>query len=390
MRVRAVVIGGGAIGTSCFYHLVQSGLRDVLLVEQAGLAAGSSGRSAAVVETQYLERGKIALCAHSMALVRRFETGYGLPFVHHGYLRLGHSAGDLERFRRSVGIQREYGMTDAVVLDRDGVRRVTPALHTDDLAGALFGPSDGYTDPVRLCELFVQLGRDGGGRVWQGRPVTGVRVRHGRVAGVTCGSEAIDCDLVVNATGAWARQLGRLLDVELPVDGYRRQIVIFTPPEPFSSPVPMVMDYVPGLEQEGLYFRDDTPGRLIAGLHWEGYGDRERPENPDAYRQDPDWDYAARVAELLSLRYPAASRFSVQGGWAGLYPLTPDSEPIVGELPGVPGFYNAIGAGGVGIQISPAVGAIVAELIATGKTTIVPTVEPYGIDRFQRPSNPNA
>jgi len=384
MRARAVVIGGGAIGTSCFYHLVRGGLRDVLLVEQAGLAAGSSGRSAAVVETQYLERGKIALCAYSMALVRGFEARHGLPFVHHGYLRLGHSAEDLERFRQSVAIQREHGMTDAVVLDRDGVRRAAPGLHADDLTGGLFGRSDGYIDPVRLCELFVELGEEGGGRVWQGRRVTGVRVRSGRVAGVTCGEEAIDCDLVVNATGAWARQLGRLLDVELPVDGYRRQIVIFTPPEPLPAPVPMVMEYVPGIEREGLYFRDDTPSRLIAGLHWEGYGDWERPENPEAYRQDPDWDYSARVAELLSARYPAASRFGVQGGWAGLYPLTPDSEPIIGELPGVAGFYNAIGAGGVGIQISPAVGAIVAELIATGKTTIVPTVERYGIERFRR------
>lgn len=145
----------------------------------------------------------------------------------------------------------------------------------------------------------------------------------------------------------------------------------------------MVMDYVPGLEREGLYFRDDTPRRLIAGLHWEGYGDGERPENPDAYRQDSDWDYAARVAELLSLRYRGADRLAVQGGWAGLYPLTPDSQPILGELPGVLGFYNAIGGGGVGVQTSPAIGAVLADLITTGQTTILPATEPYGIERFK-------
>jgi len=382
VRAGAVVIGGGAIGASCFYHLVQRGVRDVLLVEQAGLASGSSGRSAAVVETQYLAPERIALCAWSMRLVRRFEQEYGLPFVHHGYTRLGHSAAELDGFRRSVEIQREHGVADAMVLDRDDIRRYARDLHVADLAGALFGPSDGYIDAVRLCELFGQLGKDGGGQVWQGRPVTGVHVRGGRVAGVAVGKEEISAEIVVNAAGAWARQVGRQAGVEVPVDGYRRQIVIFEAPEPLGAPVPMVIDYVPGIEREGLYFRDDTPSRIIAGLHWEGFGDWERPESPDAYRQDPDWDYAHRVSELLSSRYPAAGRFRVQGGWAGLYPLTPDSEPIIGEVRAIPGLYNAVGAGGVGVQTSPAIGAIVADLVTRGGTAILAGVERYRLERF--------
>jgi glycine/D-amino acid oxidase-like deaminating enzyme len=383
MRAGAVVIGGGTVGTSCFYHLVQRGLRDVVLVEQAGLAAGSSGRSAAVVEAQYLAREKIALCSRSMALFRRFERDHGLPFVHHGYLRLGHSAEDLERFQRSVEIQREYGVADARVLDRAEICRQLPDLYVEDLAGALFGPSDGYIDPVRLCELFVELGKAGGGRTWLGRRVTGIRVRSGQVAGVVSGDGEIACETVVNAAGAWARSVGRLAGVELPVDGYRRQIVILEPPEAFLRPIPMTVDYVPGIEREGLYFRDDTPRRLLAGLHWEGHGDWERPDAADAFRLDADWDYAARVSELLCARYPPASGFKVQGGWAGLYPLTPDSEPIIGETPGLPGFYQAIGAGGVGVQTAPAIGAIVADLVASGRTTVVPSIEGYRLDRFR-------
>jgi len=98
MRADVVVIGGGAIGASCFSQLVERGVRDVVLVEQASLASGSSGRSAAVVETQYVTREKIALCAWSMRLFRRLEQERGLPFVHHGYLRLGHTEDDLVRF----------------------------------------------------------------------------------------------------------------------------------------------------------------------------------------------------------------------------------------------------------------------------------------------------
>jgi sarcosine oxidase subunit beta len=381
-RARAVVIGGGAIGTSCFYHLTQRGLHDVLLLEQASLAAGSSGRSAAVVETQYLTESKIALTAWSMAVVRRLARDHGLPFVSHGYLRLGHTPADLERFRESVALQRRHGVTDAVVLDRADVTRRFPRLLGDDFAGALLGPSDGYTDPVRMCELFAALGVEAGGRVRQGTRVTGIRLAGGAVAGVVCDGEAIACDVVVNAGGAWARRIGELVGAALPVAGYRRQLVIFEPPEPFAEPVPMTMDYVPGVEREGLYFRDDTPGRLIAGLHWEGYADWERPEDPDGYRQSSDWDYAARVAEALARRWRGADTYRVTGGWAGLYPLTPDSQPIVGPLPGVPGFHNALGGGGVGVQLSPALGAIVADLVVKGETAILPDLRELAAERF--------
>jgi sarcosine oxidase subunit beta len=384
MRAHVVVIGGGAIGASAFFHLVERDVPDVVLVEQAALASGSSGRSAAVVETQYVTPEKVALCAWSMRLFRRLEREHGLPFAHHGYLRLGHTEDDLARFQASVALQREHGIRDATVLDPAGVARAARGLRVDDLTGALYGPSDGHIDPVRFCELLAELGRAGGGRVLAGARVTGIRVRAGRVAAVECGDQTIDCDRVVNAAGAWARRVGDLAGVALPVDGYRRQIVIFAPPEPFAEPVPMIVDYVPGVEHEGLYFRDDTAGRMIAGLHWEGYGDWERPEDPDAYRQDADWDYGVRVGELLAARYAGAAAFTRQGGWAGLYPLTPDSRPIVGELRAVAGFYNAIGGGGVGVQTGPALGAIVADLMTTGETTIVPDVESLRLERFER------
>jgi sarcosine oxidase subunit beta len=143
-----------------------------------------------------------------------------------------------------------------------------------------------------------------------------------------------------------------------------------------------VIDYVPGVEREGLYFRDDTPARIVAGLHWEVHGDAERPEDPDAFRQAVDWEYSLRVAEALAARYRGASEFRVTGGWSGLYPLTPDTRPIVGPTPGVAGLYQALGGGGVGVQISPAVGAMVADLIATGETSVMPNWTRYRLDRF--------
>jgi sarcosine oxidase subunit beta len=382
VQARVVVIGGGAFGASCFHQLTARGVTDVALVEQATLGSGSTGRSAAVVETQYLAADQVALCAWSMRVFRWLEQAHGLPFVHHGYLRLGHTAAVVAAFHESLALQRAHGITDAAVLDPDAVARLVPALRVDDVVGALWGPSDGYVDAVRYCELLTALGRAAGGRVLQGCRVTGLRVRSGRVAGVACDGEVIACEAVVNASGAWARRLGLALGLALPVDGYRRQLVQFEPPRPFERPVPMIIDYVPGLEQEGLYFRDDTPARLVAGLHWEVHGDDERPEDPDAFRHAVDWSYAARVAEALAARYRGAAEFRVTGGWAGLYPLTPDTRPIVGPTPGVEGLYHALGGGGVGVQISPAIGAMVADLVTAGETGVVPDWRRYRLERF--------
>lgn len=382
MRAGVVVIGGGAFGASCFYHLCARGVRDVVLLEQATLGSGSTGRSAAVVETQYLAADQVALCAWSMRVFRWLEQDHGLPFVHHGYLRLGHSDDVVEQFHASVRMQRTHGLTGPRVLEPGDVARILPELRVDDLAGALWGPADGYVDAVRYCELLTGLGRAAGGRVLQGARATGLRVRSGRVAAVEVDGEALECEAVVNASGAWARRIGDAVGVALPVDGYRRQLVQFEPPRPLAAPVPMVIDYVPGVEAEGLYFRDDTPARLVAGLHWEVHGDWERPDDPDAFRQAVDWDYAARVAEALAARYRGAGEFRVTGGWAGLYPLTPDSRPIVGPTPGVAGLFQALGGGGVGVQISPAIGAMVADLIATGATAVVPDWASYRLERF--------
>jgi sarcosine oxidase, subunit beta len=382
MKARVVVIGGGAFGASCFYHLTAKGIHDVVLVEQATLGSGSTGRSAAVVETQYLAPDQVALCAWSIRVFQRLEREHALPFVHHGYLRLGHAGADVSGFHQSVELQRSHGLTDARVIGPDEIARIVPALRVDDVIGALWGPSDGYVDAVRYCEILAGLGRAVGGKFLQGRRATGLRLRGGRVEAVEVDGESIECETVVNASGAWARRLCAALGLSLPVDGYRRQLVQFEPPRPLVAPVPFVIDYVPGVEVEGLYFRDDTPARIVAGLHWEVHGDAERPADPDAFRQAVDWDYAERVAETLAARYRGAADFRVTGGWAGLYPLTPDTRPIVGPTPGIDGLYQALGGGGVGVQISPAIGAIVADLVATGETQVMPDWARYRLDRF--------
>lgn len=380
---KVVVIGGGVIGASCLYHLAERGITDAVLLEKDHLCSGSSGRSAGVVETQYLTEEDVVLRARSMPLFERFAREDGLPFVRHGYLRLGRTPGDLTGFRRSVETQRRLGIAGPRVLDPDGISELVPGLVVGDVAGGLFGPGDGYIDPHRLVGIFARRAQQRGARVLQGTAVTGLAVRAGRVRAVLTTRGEFPGDVFVNAAGPWAAEIGAMAGLTLPVAGYRRQIVVFQPPEPPPA-IPFVIDYVPGAKEPGVYFRDETGGLILAGLHQEGAAEGEEPEDPDRFNPRADWGYVRRLAGLLRRRYPPAEAFGVRDGWAGLYPITPDGQPIIGPVPGLENLINAIGFGGVGIQVAPAVGQVVAAMVAGGPVPALAGLERYRLERFWR------
>jgi sarcosine oxidase, subunit beta len=382
MRAEVVVVGGGVMGSACAYALAQRGVGDIILLEQEQLAFGSSGASAAVIETQYLDENMIALTNYGHRLCSELERHHGLEFHHNGYLRLAKREQDLALYHESVKIQADLGITGSRVLAPAEIGEVIPGLRVDGVCGALWGPNDGYIDAVRYCEILVSLARERGVRFERGR-LSAIDVTGGAVSGVRLADgTAIACSTVVNAAGAWARRVGQLAGLRVPVDGYRRQILILEPGQPFTGSVPFVIEYVPGAAAPGLYFRGDGPRRLIAGLHREGYGDEEAPENPDTFSRGIDWEYAAQLRDQLVERYPAAGSFRPNGGWAGLYPLTPDTKFIVGPAATVPGFHNAVGGGGVGVQSSAGIGAMVADLIVHGSTQVVPHPGEYELSRF--------
>jgi sarcosine oxidase subunit beta len=377
-----VIIGGGVIGTSCAYALTNQDVDRVLLIDKEQLAFGSSGSSLAVIETQYLDANMVALTTYGHRLCSRLEADHGLPFAHDGYLRLAKREGDVDRYHESIHIQAELGISGSRVLTPKEVLDVMPGLFIEDIVGALWGPNDGYIDAPTYCNILMEIAK-GRGATYRRATVVGIEVTAGAVSGVELATgEVLKCSAVINAAGAWAPRVGRMVGLQVPVDGYRRQVLVLEPPEPFSRGLPFVIDYVPGDENPGLYFRGDGPHRLLVGMHEEGYFPDESCENPDQFSHTIDFDYQAELWEKLVRRLPWSADLRAKGGWAGLYPLTPDTKFIVGES-AVKGFFNAAGGGGVGVQCSAGIGAMVTELLLEGKTTIVPHPDEYDLKRFE-------
>jgi sarcosine oxidase subunit beta len=360
--VKVAIIGGGAVGLSTAWHLVERGITDVTVLEAGELAAGSSSRSAGFIETQYVDPLDIELRARSMHTFRRLQRGHGLEIKEIGYLRLAPDEEALSAFEASARIQRHFAIDDAEVLDADGVRRLVPWLTTDGVAGGLFGPRDGRIDGPEYCRLLAALA---------GAPVrTGVRVfsasRTGSGWRLETTDGVVECDVVVDAAGPWAVQVGELLGVAVPVIPLRNQIGIWRLDRSLDHVLPMVMDYIPHSGTRGLYVATyDDLDHVLAGLHSEevvGEG-----VDPDSYDQSADDDYLSDTRVALERRMPDLALGVVERAWAGLYPVSPDGLPIVGPAEADPSVILAVGGGGSGIQLSPVMGALAADWIAYGE-----------------------
>jgi sarcosine oxidase subunit beta len=376
-----VVIGAGALGLCTAFYLTELGVGGVTVLERAQVASASSGLSVGIIETQYLDPLAIEVRVQSMDLFRRLEIEHRLPITRNGYLRLGRQTADLDAFERSVELQRDLGVRDARVLDRTELRRIVPDLECGDLAGGLFGPSDGYVDGHLYCSLLADLLRDRGAAVLTSTELLGASVAPtGRHILATARAK-LECDVVVNAAGAWASHVGALLGTPTRILPQRHQALVAHLPHALDYLMPSVMDYIPSSGELGLYFRHESSSSLIAGLHSE-----ERLHDivdPDDYGRTGEQDFMEAVAQRLAHRLPALGGARLGGLWAGLYPLSPDGVPIVGPYREQPTVFAALGAGGSGLQSSPGLGRVAAEWIVYGRPRTLPGAIRFAPDRLQ-------
>jgi sarcosine oxidase subunit beta len=364
-----VVIGAGALGLCTAWELLERGVEDVTVLDARHVAGGSSGLSVGIIETQYLEPLAVEVRVWSMRAFAALERERGLRIVRNGYLRTAHSEAELEAFERSVAIQRELGVADATVLDRAGLARLVSDLRTDDLAGGLFGPSDGYIDGHLYCSLLADAIAERGGRVLARTAVEGHERDSGGRHRLHTSKGTLECERVVNAAGGWAGEVGELLGTPVALLPERHQALHVRLGRELGYVMPSVMDYVPGSGRIGLYVRDEGPGRLIAGLHTEEAMDVVAPGEAGRSRA---LEFTEQVAERFADRFPGLADAQLGDVWAGIYPMRPDGRPVVGPEPACPSVVTVAGAGGSGLQSSPALGALAADWIVHGEPRAIP------------------
>ena len=243
-------------------------------------------------------------------------------------------------------------------------------MKTDDFPGALFGPSDGYIDGHLYCSILAE-GLDV-------RPNTRLLgYEHNRLE---TSKGTIEADLVVNAAGGWAGRVGEILGAPVPILPQRHMALVAHLPRALDYVMPSVMDYIPATGDYGLYFRHESREHLIAGLHTEeAIHDLVDPDN---FGRSDEMDYMDRVAEKFAQRLPGLAEARLGNVWAGLYPISPDGLPIVGPYAGRDDVFAVAGAGGSGLQQSPALGRLAAEWIVHGEPRTITGASVLAPSRF--------
>jgi sarcosine oxidase subunit beta len=381
-----IVVGGGVLGLSTALALLDRGVGDIRVIERNHPGEGSSGRSVGMVETQYLTSADIEARVYGRRYYEDLAAQHGLHFSACGYLRLGSSAADIDTFEASRATQAQFGVVDAEVLTADEIARRWPQIVTSDRLGGLFGPSDGHIDGYEYCTLAARLIRERGGSVTSKTELlTADRTGRGQWRlGTTQG--AIEADVVVNAGGPWAAQVGEILGAPVALHPQLHGAVTIDLLEPMNPLLPFVMDYVPDSGTDGVYFRSERSLQLIAGLHTdEGV---HEPVSPDLPLRRVDDDEVERVSILMAQRLHNVDDLAVSGSWQGIYPMSPDHRPVVGCHPDVPTVVCALGAGGSGIQLAPAVGLLAAEAVVGADPTF-PWSSSWAPNRFASESTVN-
>jgi sarcosine oxidase subunit beta len=359
-----VIIGGGIVGSSIAYQLTRAGCRNVLVLErETHQGKGSTGKSMGGVRAQFSTPVNIRMSLYSIPFFRAFDEALGHPsgYRAQGYLFVATHERHLRYLRTNYELQVVLGLKTVELLKAEDVIRLVPQLRADDIVGGSFCSTDGFVDPHSVMTGFMLRSIENGARLIRNAEVTAIERDAKGVSGVRTANESIATRTVVNAAGAWASLVAKLVDLDLPVEPLRRMLV---PTEPFNKiapSAPMVVDMT-----TGFHFRPEGLGLLLA---WND------PEETPGFKTNFDPAFVEKILTRGVDRVPCLEEAEVnpKRAWAGLYEMTPDHHPILGPAPGVPGMFLANGFSGHGVMHSPATGKITADLILKGASDLVDT-----------------
>jgi len=367
-----VIIGGGIVGSSIAYHLVASGCKNVLVIErETAQGKGSTGKSMGGVRAQFSTPVNIQMSLYSIPFYASFDERLGYPagYRPQGYLFCATSGKHLAYLRTNYEKQVALGLTNVDLITADDIRHRFPQLRSDDMVGGSFCSTDGFVDPYSAMNGFMAWAIDHGAKLWKNTRVTGIERDERGIAGVETTRGAVATRKVVNAAGAWAAEIAKMVGVDLPVEPLRRMLVPTEPFDRFPHTAPMIIDM-----SNGFHFRPEALGFLLA---WND------PEETAGFKTDFEASFIEKILTRAADRVPVFENLAVnpKRAWAGLYEMTPDHHPILGEAPGMPGFFLANGFSGHGVMHAPATGKILADLILAGRCDLVDT-SLLGLSRF--------
>ena len=378
-HARAVIVGGGIIGTSVAYHLAAMGWSEVVLLERDRLTSGTTWHAAGLMVTfGSTSETSTEMRKYSRALYARLEaeTGQSTGLAQIGFIEVASDRDRLEEYRRVAAFNRYCGV-DVHELSPREVGALFPLARVDDILAGFYVKEDGRVNPVDVTMALAKGARQRGVKIIEGLPATGVVQQRGRVTAVRTALGEIKSDIVINCTGMWARQFGALAGVTIVNQAAEHYYLI-------TEPIRDLPPNMPVLEDPGTYgYYREEGGGLMVGLFepvcapWKVGG---VPEDFSFGELPPDWERVTPYLERAMTRVPITAEVGMKKLFCGPESFTPDLRPVVGEAPELRGYFVAAGLNSIGVLTGGGLGRVLAHWIVTGTPDV--DVTGFNIDRL--------
>ena len=374
-EARVVIIGGGVIGCSTAYHFAKLGWKDIVLLERAQLTAGTTWHAAGLIEAGgFFDATTVEMTKYTLDLysVLEKETGQSTGYKKVGMINVASTQDRLEEFRRISAFDREFGVP-MEELSPEKVKELWPLAYTDDILAGFYSPNDGRVNPIDVTMALAKGARMGGVKILEETAVIGITKKDHKVTGVITDRGEIQAEYVVNCAGMWAREIGKLAGVNVPLQPTEHYYLITEEIEGVHTDLPVLVDL-----DKYAYYREEVGG-ILFGLFepvsapWALDG---IPENFHFGEIHPDRDRMIPYIEEAMKRIPVLEKAGIHKFFCGPESFTPDLSPMMGQSPELDNFYVAAGFNSLGILSGGGAGKIMAQWIKDG----VPDVDVTAID----------
>ena len=385
-HAEVVVIGAGIVGCSVAYHLAKLGWKDVVVLERSAIVSGTTAHSAGLVTQLRHTRALTDISRYGVKLYQELkeETGLDTGFRQTGSISVARTQGRMDELRHMISMARSFGV-EMNEISLEEARQTWPLLSTDGVIGAVHLPLDGETVPDSTANALATGAANRGVKIIENTPVTNILTTSGAVTGVSTARGDIMCRVVVNCAGMWAREIGLMCGVSIPLHAADHAYFV-------TEPVPGVTEDMPSIrDMDGYIYIRRYPyeggGILVGGFEPLGvpWGMDGIPEDFSLHMLNRNWDHYNVFIESAVERVPAIAEAGLRIKLVGPESFTPDTRYIMGEAPELRNFFVAAGFNSSGVASAAGTGNAMAEWITEGEMTM--DLSEVDISRFQAWAN---
>lgn len=363
-----VIIGAGINGVSLSYYLAKTGMKDIVVLEKEYICSGATGRCGAGIRQQWATEENTLLAMEAVKIFEKLsdELNWDIEYEQCGYLIPAFTKEYEEQFKKNVEMQKKLGL-EVSYLTPEEAKKIVPDLCIDDMLCATYCPTDGGGNPLLTTHAYAVRAKEMGVKIFTYTEVKDIVVENGKVKKVITDNGEIHTERVANIAGGHSALVAKMAGIDIPVTPYRHQILVTEPVKHFFDPMVISFDY-------NIYFRQTCHGAILMGC-----GDKDEKPGLDT---PSDFHFMKDITKRAIKLMPKLKKLKIVRQWAGLYDMTPDAMPILGDVKEVEGYFQAAGFSGHGYMLGPKIAILLADLIAHKKRD--PLIERLGLDRYKK------